>query len=187
MKPPIDAGQRWLRWINLDEFPCPSFGVVNITGSRIDGTEILFEASRMPRPSLGTGNVWELGIPWTAAFNSETTVEPGDTGLLTMDLPTWCLINTGGDTVDDNGNTVSAYASMLKFYSFPGRDSVNWALSQPDSDQLEDNQAYYSGLKVFATRQFPELDAIWLAREPTMTLPAYRIGFVGGLFTGMNS
>jgi hypothetical protein len=105
----ITRQQRWLQWINVDETNnpiCPPFGCVEIVGSEVIGSAVLLKgrsATAFERsPNIGpvlAGDVatkfdFQLldnrqGAIWSHAFNNDVSVNPGEKGLLTFDLPTW--------------------------------------------------------------------------------------------------
>lgn len=171
-----DAGQRWFKWVNLDTLDCPPFGAIRITGSRIVGTDLVFEATRISGNAV---HPWEEGVPWNAAFNDEHAVEPVEDnpdaiGWLTMDLPAWTIIS---DSV-----ILMSFCTWLA-----GSSAQRWSLHHvtevgPVADELQ----YLPGFRVFATRYMPEWYDTWNARQPGFLQGNYKLGWVGGLATQLN-
>lgn len=109
-------GQRWLQWRNMDVSStpiCPAYGCVEIVGYKTVGAKILLQGrSAVLFDDDFTGNGIEFsgstpvsvtfpaannqGAKWRHAFNGEVSVNPGEIGHVTFDLPTW------GATVDDS-------------------------------------------------------------------------------------
>lgn len=175
------TGQRWHRWVNVDPKECPPFGAVYITGSRIVGTEFVFEAKRLPiatGPDIGL-HPWLNGVPWNAAFNDEHSLEPvadsaDATGWLTMDLPAWTII--------------SESVTLMSFVTFlAGSTNQRWSLHHvPEVGLFDSELVYLPGFRVLATRYMDGWYDIWHARQPDFLQGNYKIGFVGGLVTALN-
>lgn len=114
------SAQRWHQWRNMDVTACPSHGVVtlippvwippsgqvpnggtiegtsNAHGNEILGTSVIlhgianqysFAADGLYLPAA------DRGLSQYHAFNGDAPVEPGQTGWLTWDLPTWAAVD----------------------------------------------------------------------------------------------
>lgn len=85
--------QRWLYWRNADQTNtpvCPAFGFVEIVGWEAVGIDIVAVGRSA---SCFDRSFWdEQGPKFNHAFNSELSVNPGEIGQLTVDLPTWVLV-----------------------------------------------------------------------------------------------
>lgn len=85
--------QRWLQWRNVDRTVtpvCPAFGFVEITDWEAVGPDIIAvgrSATCFDRVAFD-----EQGPKFNHAFNSQMSVNPGEIGQLTMDLPTWVSV-----------------------------------------------------------------------------------------------
>lgn len=171
MNPARDTGQRWLSWINVSDTIIPPWAVVAITGSRIVDTRIVFEAGRLPEdPVTDSLPIWENGVPWNAAFNDAQAVDVGAEGLLTVDLPAWCLISESATVMDFVTHYVRGTDQRFSLHEI--RDST-------DPRFL----AYWPGFYVLAARFIPEFTTIWNAKSPRFLQGNFKIGFVGGLAT----
>jgi len=101
------SNQRWHEWKNLDETPCPPFGVVQLYGDPLDYGPILNEEQvigiRFVLDGFKPGyNITEeqvyvyslRGFDQKMAINGPLEVLPGRIGLCTFDLPTWVSLQT---------------------------------------------------------------------------------------------
>lgn len=117
--------QRWHEWRNVHSTPCPSHGCVrvvtpvpvfgqvpgggtvdpdaNLTENEMLGSNLILHGTR-PNYVFANDNEYNnagfRGLSIHMAFNGDMPVEPGKTGLLTFDLPTWAVVDDmpGGAT-----------------------------------------------------------------------------------------
>jgi len=160
-----ETGQRWMRWRNQSATTCPPWGWFVINGVYVDGMEIVWNGI--------TNDDDDKGVPWTAGFNSSVAVPPGETGLFTVDLPTWCLIEppTGDGTQTGNDYGLGG------FVTYVAPSDIPWALRDKitGSDPDVDRSLQWTGYAVFAIREIPEFNALWNVDNH------FRIGFIGSM------
>ena len=165
-------GQRWHKWINVDTVACPPWGAIAITGSRIVGTEVIFEGARLPVDSVSDPlPPWYNGTPWNIGFTTEGIVEPGAKGLVSFDRPSWVMV------VDS--------VLVGDFVTGMIRDRhEDWALQKIPAtvNPNELNLEYFPGFRVLATRYFPDWLDIWSERQSGVLTGQYVIALVGGLW-----
>ena len=138
--------------------------------------------------AVNDGNNGEqpYGVIWTAGFNSEEAVQPGEYGRLTFDLPTWCLIEPQVDNLIEND--IGNYAGLMAFVSYVP-DGATWSLrsigsSLPQFPEATVDSPFWTGYRVFAILDIPEFTAIWNPQLPSaQQLERFRIGLIGGLAT----
>jgi len=102
-------GQRWLQWRNMDVSTtpiCPAYGCVEIVGYETVGAKIILQGrsavlfdddfsgntiafSGITPVSITFPSYNTQGAKWRHAFNGEVSVNPGEIGHVTFDLPTW--------------------------------------------------------------------------------------------------
>lgn len=107
--------QRWHEWINMSGTTCPPFGVVRLDLVSNDPTdqEIGFRVvlhGYEPDYTIASdagfyGNTFR-GFSYFHAFNGAIEVQPGQRGLLTFDLPTWCAMDPAAE---DFGSLVAIF------------------------------------------------------------------------------
>lgn len=128
--------QRWHQWRNIHSTPCPSHGCVsvylnyppesgqvpgggtidpaeNLTENEMLGSALILHGTRpdydLASDSGAYGNGQFRGLSIHMAFNGDLPVEPGQTGWLTFDLPTWAAIDSApGGLSGGNGTFVTA-------------------------------------------------------------------------------
>lgn len=101
------SNQRWHEWKNLDDTPCPPFGVVQTYGDSLDvdpvtardqviGIRFVLDGFKPAYSNEETGTyIYTLrGFDHKMAINGPTEVLPGRIGLCTFDLPTWVALET---------------------------------------------------------------------------------------------
>lgn len=163
----------------MSDYACPPYGFFTIFGSEVNNREVAFWG----RWHRETGQYRDFGVPWKAAFNSSTAVEPGQYGRCTVDFPTWCLLD---DQVVFDGDPIISNSGLMQFRTFYSGD-YPWSLSQiPDINPVflpEPDPSYWTGYRVFALQRIPEFD-LW-HDDPPFARPgaAFVIGFIGGLVT----
>lgn len=119
--------QRWLTWRNMDTTACPSYGCVRVvtpvgpvpgiidvnetlSDNEILGSDVILHGMRPNYDydsDLQLHNAAFRGLNVHNAFNGLAPVEPGQTGLLTFDLPTWAAMES------DPPSIPSAFGSIV--------------------------------------------------------------------------
>jgi len=180
-----ETGQRWMRWRNDSDLPCPPWGWFIITGSFLDGMEVIWTGIVNDGPSTVNDND-DTGVSFKSGFNSEQAVDPNETGRFTVDLPTWCLIQPATSDVAD---PIENEIGLMGFYTYQsGCDP--WALRRKIVGAVPSAQYdLWDGYRVFAIRDISEFTAIWRAKlgAGTFATGEFRIGLIGGLVTELTT
>lgn len=179
-----NLGQRWHTWKNVSTNPCPPFGHLSVVGTEVDGTEIVFLGDYTGYND-GNSHYQKFGVIWTAGFNSEESVFPGDKGRFTLDLPTWCLIEPNTDNLIEND--VGSYTGLMSFVSYVPSGAA-WSLRTipiiPHSPEEIIESPFWTGYRLFMIMDLHDFTDIWNLRLPSsQKLERFRIGLVGGLAT----
>lgn len=90
--PVNQPSQRWIRAKNMYDETIPAFGVVAVVNAEhFETTQVLLHVTA---PGYTSGD----DLAGTFAFNSSAPILPGETGLVTMDTPTWGRLYAGDYT-----------------------------------------------------------------------------------------
>lgn len=179
------SNQRWFHWRNDFSERCPPFGCIGVYGTEVDKGRLVFwgttPAERIYRePIIIGGSEFYVGMGWNMCFNSAESVQPGEIGRCTFDIPAWCLLVpvTGYGSVRNASNFQNG---LVSYDNYQG-----WALSDVHQDQPSGDHSplrdLMPGLQIITACSVYDLnDSLPVWELAYLSARGFYVGLIGGM------